>query len=159
MLTLWEADIDRLTTNNCYSMKRLLVRVFQEVHYLSLPANGAIITLVEHVPDDIDNIDTIEPSIEDAEITAIKEIQHYKMCVVCHCKVIPDDTNIGTCQKCFIIQKLSMCTANLIAKFIDIGSTKSHESLTVTLTAYGDLLKSIMEGVQDITPTTLLNVL
>ena len=122
----------------------LLVRVFQEVHYLSLPANGAIITLapdLEHVPDDIDNIDTIEPSIKDA---AIKEIQHYKMCVVCHCKVIPDDTNIGTCQKCFIIQKLSMCTANLMAKFIVIGSTKSHESLTVTLTAWGPPYLSLL---------------
>lgn len=56
-LSLWEDDIDSFKLSECYSMKRLLVRIFNDTHYLSLPLNGAVIKPIEDIPDVSDAID------------------------------------------------------------------------------------------------------
>ncbi len=67
-LTLWEDDINSLTLSHCYSMKRLLVRVFHDNYSLSLPATGAVITPTDDIPDVSETLNSTEPTMENAEV-------------------------------------------------------------------------------------------
>ena len=63
ILTLWEQDIGSLELAQSYSITKLLVRVSNGDHYLSKPAHGSTVQII----DDINNVqeditDSVEPS-------------------------------------------------------------------------------------------------
>lgn len=159
-LTLWQNDINSLILSDCYSMKRLVVRVFQEKYSLSIPDTAAIITPIDNIPDVSDVLDPIQPTLENAEVCAVKQVQKYKVCIACNGKVFPIDESgsLGCCQKCNMKIKMSTCNEeNLFAKFMVTGydeeSTQMHSF--ITLVGYGDLLKAITET-DEVTDATLL---
>ena len=150
-LTLWENDIDSLSPAKSYSMKRLLVRVFNDTYSLSMPATGAT---VEEIDDITATTDTMSASLEstlyNAEVCGVKDIEHFKVCIACNGKVSPLPLNIslGCCNKCNMEQKLSACSEEkLVAKIvINAKNNKSTGPNGFTsLVGYGDLLKAITE--------------
>lgn len=140
-------------------MKRLLVRVFHDNYSLSLPAIGAVIMPINDIPNVSETLDTREPTIDNAEVCGVKEIEKYQVCIACNGKVYPidnDSSSLGCCQKCNMKQKMSRCSEEkLVAKIIVTGYDDEAASLNtfVTLVGYGDILKAITET----DATTLLN--
>jgi len=69
-LTVWEKDIDSLAISQCYSMKRLLVRVFTT---LSLPDSGTVIQPIDEIHEVSDVLGpTINSNLENAIIACLK---------------------------------------------------------------------------------------
>lgn len=156
-LTVWEKDIDKFKMLESYSIQRLIVRIFNETHYLSLPETA----VVTHI-DDIEGVSKVidappEPQLENAQICGVKE---FKLNLSCSTgKVIPVSSTIGECQKCCMKMKMLHCKQEKsMAKFIVNGYAEEATSSNtfVTLVAYGTLLNSITESVE-ITTESLLN--
>lgn len=149
-LTLWEADIDSLQLSQSYAFTKLVVRIFLDNHFLTLPMTGVTVTAIEDIPNASDAIDgKVEPTLYHAEVCGIKELESYKVCIVCDGKVLPssDEPIIGHCKKCGLTQKMSHCKDNLMAKMIINGHSEEDSSSLVftTLVAFGDILKTITQ--------------
>ena len=144
-LTLWEKDIDTLTLKKSYSLKKMYVRIFNNTHYMSLPPHGATVTEIDDIGDVKDvPCDNLEQTITDGSIIAVKDLQEFRTCLACKGKVLPQEkcATIGTCQNCNMVQKISKCGINRMAKFmIEHGATE-----IITLVAYGELLFTIADA-------------
>ena len=80
ILTLWEEDIGSLELAQSYSITKLLVRVFNGDHYLSKPAHGSTVRIIDisNVQEDI--TDSVEPEVQGASVMAVKELKQYYAC-------------------------------------------------------------------------------
>ena len=87
-LTLWENDIGCLESLESYSISELLVRVFNCDYYLSLPAHGAMVQVIDDTDDVIEDItDSMEPRMKGATVISVKEIKQFLACEFCKGKV------------------------------------------------------------------------
>ena len=143
ILTLWEQDIGSLELAQSYSITKLLVRVFNGDHYLSKPAHGSTVQII----DDINNVqeditDSVEPEIQGASVMAVRELKQYYACEFCKAKIEldDDDHHFGTCSKCSAYVQTKRCTATRFAKLV--LTTPSLEA--TTLVAYNRLLDAII---------------
>lgn len=140
-LTIWE-NINTLTLNKSYSLKKMYVRIFNNTHYMSLPPHGATVTEIDDIGDvNVIPCDNPEQTITDGSIIAVKDLQDFRTCLACKGKVLLQEecAAIGTCQNCNMVQKVSKCGINRMAKFmIEHGATE-----IITLVAYGEVLFTI----------------
>jgi len=101
------------------------MKVFNGNHYLSKPAHGSTVKII----DDINNVqeditDSEEPEVQGASVMAVKELKRYYACEFCKAKIEldDDDHHFGTCSKCsaYVQTKCSnsicqACTHNTIS--------------------------------------------
>jgi hypothetical protein len=159
-LTLWETDIDCLQLSKSYDITKLIVRIFRDTHFLSLPITGGMITEIEDISGVSDAITgKIELMLYNAKVCGVKQLDTYKLCLACDGKVITlPGENMASCQKCHMKQKASNCEDKLMAKMLINGHADEDTSeLTfTTLVAFGDILK-VITGTDEIDDEVLLN--
>ena len=141
-LTLWESDIGKLQEDESYHLIKLIVRIYQDQHYLSFPMSGATI----HHIDDLQNVieaDTQQPmdeTLHGVQVIGVPSLEAYLLCLKCKGKVQlhDDDEELGTCTKCNMTQLIASCTTQLTAKlFVQCGLTY------YTFQAFGEMLRQI----------------
>lgn len=144
---MWEQDIDTLKISDSYYITKLVVRIFNNDYYLSLPSTGSKVTKIEDIGKIVEeSADMMEPSLEGVSIVAVKEIQQFKACRFCKEKIgdIDSSLQIGTCEKCKTTQKIDKCVTNEMAKLV----VESPEMQITTLIAYADILQHILKLTQ-----------
>jgi hypothetical protein len=67
-LTLWETDIDKVELSKSYTLTKLVVRIFRDSHFMSLPITGGTIT-------DIKDISDVSPGTPIPHSTALKYVE------------------------------------------------------------------------------------
>lgn len=145
-LTLWESDINTVTISQSYSMKRLLVRVFNSRHYLSLPSSGAIIEQIDdiYIPGANQTTDSSSETTNDVSVIGILELNAYKMCIKCTNRVnsFDNDDTLGRCQSCNMVQLMTNCEDNIMTQLV-VSTNGSDTKSFQTVFAYGNIIKDI----------------
>ncbi len=108
-LTLWEKDINSLRLFQSYSFKRIVVREYNDNHYLLMPISGATVDKVYDIltikDDTIENSDSV---ITNVVIYGIKELNIHRVCLSCNGKVSSLDEALGCCQECDMVNLLNI---------------------------------------------------
>ena len=141
-LTLWEADIGKVTEDTTYRFSSMMVRSYQGCKYLSMPKQGGSITQCD---DDIgevadDDHDQVDITIHAAEVAAVISLESYAACIACKSKVKELTDKLGSCTKCDTMQCLPKCTQQLSAKLVIAHSTVTE---FLTLLAFGTNVSDI----------------
>ena len=105
-VTLWENDVSSLQQGISYQLNRLEVRVYMGKKHISFPSSLS----KDEISDIHDVINSYTPSDDDEEqlqcvsVSGIRELQSFHQC---NRSVKPSSSNIGTCETCNTMQKLS----------------------------------------------------
>ena len=137
-----------------------VVREFGGRKYLTMRKD---VSVVESAPDiaivadvsDEDKLDS-DKTLQNAEIVAIPEFVHKKICHRCGSTVSPgvgDPPSYGTCLNCGMIQKYELCSTKFYARLM----FTSDEESGMVLTASSDNLKKLV-GVHDVTEIALISL-
>ena len=113
-LTLWEANIGKVTEDNSYRFENMMVQSYNDCKYLSMPKDGGSITQrddIGEVAGDDHGLD--DTTIEAAEVAAVIKLDTY---AACKSKVQQNSDKLGRCTKCSTMQCLSKCTQQMSAK-------------------------------------------
>lgn len=142
ILTLWEKDVETLTTNTSYHFNKVTVREYQGSKYLSFPKNDASISSIADIGDisDEDFSDCDDDLVHGAEIIGVLSLQTFWSCLMCKAKVVQTTENFGSCTKCQMDQKLTHCSVSSMAKLLISSGTDYH-----TLNVFDSNLKDIAE--------------
>ena len=118
-LVLWEENIGTVKKGETYKFKKMLVRKFNGVNYLSKTEESAI----EHA-DDIGEVNTDFVQHEDTtctqkavvgEIISVLSCEEYLCCSECNSKIEPKGA-CGTCTRCYTMVRLSKCPTSTTAR-------------------------------------------
>ena len=118
-LVLWEENIGTVKKGETYKFKKMLVRKFNGVNYLSKTEESAI----EHA-DDIGEVNTDFVQHEDTtctqkavvgEIISVLSCEEYLCCSECNSKIEPKGA-CGTCTRCCTMVRLSKCPTSTTAR-------------------------------------------
>ena len=140
-LTLWEADIGKVTEDNSYRFENMMVRSYNDCKYLSMPKDGGRITQREDIGEvagDDHGLD--DTTIEAAEVAAVIKLDTYAACIACKSKVQQNSDKLGRCTKCSTMQCLSKCTQQMSAKLVIANNTATE---FLTLLAFGTNVSDI----------------
>ena len=141
-LVLWNEDVNKLVVGKCYKLSNICIRRWQVVNYVSL-SSGSAIEDVEDIGDVVSEVmcDSGFREVE-GEIVAISSIVMYLACCLCEAKVVEED-DIGICNKCNSVVKLSKCSKNVIVEFILIVN---EDNKKVRVKAFTDVVKQLVGG-------------
>ena len=108
ILTLWGADINKVSLANSYQFHRVVVCTYGK-HQLSFPKCGATIMPIkdlEDVMDDSFDLDD-DSQLDGAQVIGIHQLELIITCISCkNGGVKKTSTTTGTCQQCATVQKL-----------------------------------------------------
>ena len=107
-LTIWADEIRKIEQGKSYLLSGMVVKEFRGRKSLSTSVDK---TSEIQLIDDIGKVSTedgtlCEQHIHDVRIIGIKHLDKYQGCLKCNTKLIPyeNDTDLGYCQKCQMIQ-------------------------------------------------------
>ena len=140
-ITLWERDIGQLTEGNSYRFTDIVVRMYQQEKYLSVPKDSATITEIEDIGEVAeDDLPEQFVTVYDCQVIGVKSLDSFAACLDCKCKVEPSTSNIGVCTKCNMQQRIDICQTQLSAKLY-ISSGTDY----LTLHAFGTNVTDITQ--------------
>ena len=145
-VTLWENGVNSLQQGISYQLNRLEVRVYMGKKHLSFPSSLSKdeISDIDDVIDGYTSSDDDQEQLQCVSVSGIRELQSFHQCIHCNKSVKPSSSNIGTCETCSTMQKLSepKVSARLVIH-------AEHQKLI--LKASDEILKTIAQS-QMITP-------
>ena len=157
--TLREGDIDRLEDHKSYSFSNVVVRLFAERPYISLPKSDATVEEIDDIRDvkdyDSDAYDLIHEDwriikthdytlVHTGRIIAVYSLTQYHACTKCNSKIPPpesdNDTDVACCPKCSTSQRFSLSpthhTARLLVQVDSLGDTTTKTVQAFDTTIY-----------------------
>ncbi len=160
-LTLWEGDIGKISQGKSYMLRNVRVQSYNGSKYVAMPRDDATIETVSDIgeveEDDQKDDEPQQLKLRNVQVVSVVTLETYYRCMSCDGgRVAAKEgslSNIGYCSKCPATQLLNLSgRAQRSAKLIVAeGSTGN----TVTLDAYGELVKEIAEQ-EEINTETLL---
>ena len=158
-LTLWGEDIDSIVEGKSYELSNVLVRIYQNNHYLSKSGDCTISDIEEIVAiEHCGNIDEQLHVLYKAEVVAVPKFDMYQKCMSCNKRdgkviIVPDtDDELGQCVKCETMQRLSKCKVEVSSKITVEGQ---ECGTVVSLNGFRSMLTKIV-GEEKISKKALL---
>ncbi len=161
-LTLWEGDIGKLPDGESYRLRNMSVRSYNGRKYLAMPREDATIETVSNIGEveeddgELQEEESQQLILRNAQVISVATLETYYRCMSCGSGRVSANegslSNIGYCSKCPAAQLLSPSRGEQWAAKLIVaeGSTGT----TVTLHAYGEIVKEIAE--QDVSTESLL---
>lgn len=147
-LTLWEKAVNSLDEDVSYKIENAVVREFKSRKYLSMPKDGAKVTII----DDIGEVDNCLSSDDEdfttgqllkAQIVGVPHLDRYKSCYMCKARVEPMEPPLGRCSKCAVMQRLDLCPEQWSAKLLIMAS--DNPSNIHTLHGFGKIIYELAD--------------
>ena len=149
-LTLWQADIGKISEGSCYRLNNLVVCTYQQRNYLSMPKEGATIVEIDNIGEVVeDSTGGSYETVEDAEVIGVQHLEAYPTCIACKHKVELKTETLGICIICNMHQRTEKCQKKS-AKLVLSSGTDYYN-----LTAFGTNVIDIAE--KDVAPDSLLS--
>ena len=152
-LVLWEDNIGNITEGESYKLSGMMVRTFQNKHYLSMPRDNATIDPLSDIGDveEDESDDEHYHELIAARVTAVPMLHTYRTCIACNGKVLlePSNHELGRCGKCQMMQRVDDCGTQLSAKL-----TVKARDTRITLQAFGSTITTICDPVSEMTLLT-----
>lgn len=115
---MWEENIDKLTSGECYELQNFIIRAFQVVRYLSRTRAGDVI-LIEDIGVVAEYADTEKTlTLQNVEVVGVPHIDVYKCCLGCRARVEPLTPPLGRCSGCQMMQRSDICREVVSAKLL-----------------------------------------
>ena len=149
-VVLWQKNVGKLREDYCYDFKKLTVRVYDGLKFLSVSDNSDMkevddIGDVAAPDDDDDKASGALLKLIEGEISAVLYSEHYGSCVTCGGKVKEKGTVLAECTKCGATMKRARCKSSSVAKVV----VHSEDGMEHRLTLFDNILKPLIPGYQD----------
>ena len=151
--TVWEDNINKIQQGKSYNLADVVVWEYNEMKYLSTSLDNShsieeILDIGEvlHNDDPDENL-VITEKLSNVRIVAVIYLDLLKKCLKCGSKVIAtsDDTDIGKCTKCLMLQCREACDTSISTRIMVKGS---ESVMPITVHAFGDNVKQIVLNFQ-----------
>ena len=131
-IVLWENDIQKLKSGECYDIKRIAVRNFNQQNYLTLNKETLIQPAEKTISRSDENCHTTPTEELQCPPEGLNYIQRFLSCKkCCHKLVIADITKkIVQCSECNLSQLQSKCQKRFLASLL---FTKDKENISVQI--------------------------
>ena len=117
---LWQENVGKLREDYCYDFKKLTVRVYDGLKFLSVSDMKEVDDIgdVATPDDDDDKASGALLKLIEGEISAVLYSERYGSCVTCSGKVKEKGTVLAECTKCRATMKRARCKSSSVAKVV-----------------------------------------
>lgn len=138
-LVLWEQDIRKMETGQCYTIPNVAINEFNAANYLTLTKHS---TVNEADKLKIDRQDDVPDKTQQLKVQfppdRINYVQSYLSCNKCHSKTMLSYKKIIKCSECGLMQLKSKCRHKIMASILMITGKD-----TVSLNIFDDMIKQL----------------
>lgn len=122
-LTLWQANVGKLTVGKTYSLHNVMVKCYCEEFCLTTPKAGMTITEIENLPKVVEVVPQNNSIKEftNAKVVAVRNLQRIRSCRVYkkgEMNTMEQNVSVGTCTKCPTTALLSVCEFHASAQLV-----------------------------------------
>ena len=120
-LVLWEQDIRKIKSGQCYNISNVAIKEFNGANYLTLTKHSTINGADKLKIDREDDVpDRTQQLVVQFPPDGINYVQSYLTCNKCRSKVMPSDKKIIKCSECGLTQLKSKCRTKIMASILTI---------------------------------------
>ena len=140
---LWEHDVKRFELNQCYELRNVTIKSFNNAKYLSLSDKSSV-SEAEDIGEvtDCNITDHLDGKVVIGEIIGVLSYENYSSCITCNGKVVQISQIISQCIKCGLKVKSSRCVECTVARLM----IQDKEGNEYRVTAYNDVIEAIINN-------------